>query len=442
MRLLNRFHWGHFKISILLTLVGIFGYLLFSPFQNPNSNGSKTTNDGPSLEEIFKPTVQIIRGSISQNSSLYSSMVGSGVPSDLVAKITEAMPKIFNLGHSLPGDEYQLEYFPPDSLVSFEYKTNGRDKYLVRPKADSLIALKVYKDAKRFLRGVNGNVKGTLWDTMVKMGEDPALIAKLADIFAWDIDFLTEVRNGDEFDFVVEGFEEEGNMAFYGDILVARYSLQGTEHYGILFQDPDGHRDYYDYYGKSLRKTLLKSPLNYRSVTSRFSRSRFHPILKIRRPHYGVDYSANVGTPVVAAGDGRVIFKGWDGGYGNTVAISHPQEFQTFYGHLSRFARGLVQGQWIEQGQVIGYVGSTGLSSGPHLDYRVKRSGNFIDPLGMKPPSEIPIPSKYMQDYIRVRDEALLTMQSITGDGKIYISSASSNNGRNLASIDKKSTFP
>jgi murein DD-endopeptidase MepM/ murein hydrolase activator NlpD len=203
---------------------------------------------------------------------------------------------------------------------------------------------------------------------------------------------------------------------------VARYSLQGTEHFGILYQNPEAHRDYFDLKGKSLRKTLLKSPLSYRRISSKYSKSRLHPILKIRRPHYGVDYTARTGTPVVAAGDGRVIYKGWKRDYGKTVIIRHALEYQTYYGHLSRFAKKLSKGTWVKQGQVIGYVGSTGLSTGPHLDYRVKKGGKHIDPLKMVPPSVAPVQQKFMQDYLQVRDEMLLKMQSMAGNDKVYVS--------------------
>ncbi len=368
-----------------------------------------------------RPASQVITGSIPEKSSLYTSLHESGVPIGAVIKITQALKSVFDLRHSEPGDSYSLEYIPPETLVCFEYSGSGPDKYLVLPKGESFVASKSQKELDRVYRCVRGKVAGSLWKTMVEMDEDPALVSKLADIFAWDIDFLTDVRDGDEFELIVECFEENGRSAFCGDILAARCSLQGSDHFGILYKDPEGNRDYYDIEGRCLRKTFLKSPLDYQRISSRYSMSRLHPILKIRRPHYGVDYVAKTGTPVVAAGDGQLIFKGWKGDYGNTVIIRHSQGFQTCYGHLSRFAQELSKRKKVKQGQVIGYVGSTGLSTGPHLDYRVKKDGRYINPLKLVSPSLEPVQQKFMHEFIQGRDKILSTMRSIKDDSKIYV---------------------
>ncbi len=382
------------------------------------------------------PSAVELSGAIKPRSSLYASMETSGAPRRLINRITGSLKEVFDLRGSKPGDKFVLKYCPPDTLVNFTYSTEGRNKYIVLPKEDSLVALKVRKELVRFLRCIRGKVDGSLWETLVKMNEDPALIAKLSDIFAWEIDFLTEVRNGDEFEFLVEGFEENGKFVFYGDILVARYSQKDSDHYAILFQDENGGLSYYDLDGNSLRKTLLKSPLNYRRVTSGFSYSRMHPILKIRRPHYGVDYAAATGTPVVAAGGGRVIFKGWQNQYGYTIIIRHNHGYQTYYGHLSRFAKGVKKNSLVEQNQVIGYVGSTGLSTGPHLDYRVKHNGRYINPLSMNPPSTNPISDELLADFYGIRDDILLTMNSYSADDKVYAYSESENR-QQLASVNQ-----
>lgn len=367
--------------------------------------------------------IESIEGRIVKNSSLYLSMKQNGIPSRMINEITSALGSVFHLGHSQPGDVYCLDYTPPDTLVRFEYKSRDIEKYIILPKDDSMVAMKVYRDLNRFYRGVHGRVEGSLWDTLVKMGEEPVLINKLADIFGWEIDFLTDIREGDEFDFVVEGFEEDGKTVFYGDILVARFVCGGEEHYAVLFEDHDGNRDYFDLQGNSLMKTLVKSPLNYRRVTSRFSKSRLHPILKIRRPHYGIDYAAAVGTPVVSAGDGRVIFKGWMGEYGNSIVIRHAHGYQTSYGHLSRFAVGVNKGDRVKQNEVIGFVGTTGLSTGPHLDYRIKKDGKFVDPLRIELPRAKPVPDEYRNEFLSIRDEMLLTLRAVIYEEptKVYV---------------------
>jgi hypothetical protein len=372
-------------------------------------------------EEKKRPAANEIIGAIASKSSLYTSMSEAGVPLELINRITHSLEKVFDLKRSSPGDTYSLEYYPPYELVNFEYRTSGLYKYCVLAKEDSFVASKCNKDLDRSLHCIRGYVEGSLWETMVKMGEDQTLISKLADIFEWEIDFLTDVRDGDEFELVIERFDENGMPAFYGDIQVARYFLQGTDHFGILYKDPDGNRDYYDLDGKSLRKTLLKSPLNYRRISSKYSPSRMHPILKIRRPHYGVDYVAKKGTPVVSAGDGRVIYIGWKGDYGKTVVVRHSHGFQTYYGHLSGYAKKLSKGKRVKQGQVIGYVGSTGLSTGPHLDYRVKKDGKYVNPLKLNPPSVKPVLKEHMAEFCQRRDEMLTTMRSINGDDRVVI---------------------
>ncbi|MBD3232295.1 MAG: peptidoglycan DD-metalloendopeptidase family protein [candidate division Zixibacteria bacterium] len=384
----------------------------------------------------LNPNAVELSGTIQPRSSLYASMEISGAPRGLINRITGSLKEVFDLRSSKPGDEFVLKYCPPDTLLDFTYRTEGRNKYIVLPKENSLVAIKVRKELVKFIRCIGGRVDGSLWETLVRMGEDPELIAKLSDVFAWEIDFLTEVRNGDEFEFLVEGFEEDGEFVFYGDIMVARYSQKDLDHYAILFQNEHGNLSYYDLNGDSQRKTLLKSPLNYRRVASGFSHSRLHPILKIRRPHYGVDYAAATGTPVVAAGDGRIIFKGWQNQYGYTIIIRHNHGYQTYYGHLSRFAKGVKKNSWVEQNQVIGYVGSTGLSTGPHLDYRVKHNGRYINPLSMNPPSTDPIPEDLLADFFDVRDNILLTMNSYSADDKVYAYSESEKR-QQLASVNQ-----
>jgi len=422
MPVINESTNGQVKITLLLIPVVIVACLFFFRFAE-DTKSEIITEDKNKVEQkkTVSPASQVTSGAIPEKSSLYASLCEVGIPQSLTIKITRALQPVFDLRHSSPGDSYSIEYIPPETLVRFEYSASGPDRYCVLPKGDFLVASRSQKDLDCFLRCVRGKVEGSLWKTLVGLGEDPKLISKLADTFAWEIDFLTEVRDGDEFEMIYECFEENGTFAFCGNILAARYSLHGSDHFAILYKDPEGNRDYYDLDGISLRKTLLKSPLNYKRISSKYSMSRLHPILKIRRPHYGIDYVAKTGTPVVAAGDGRVIFKGWKGEYGKTVIIRHNHGFQTCYGHLSRLAENLSNGKKVIQGQVIGYVGSTGLSTGPHLDYRVKKDGKYVDPLKLAPPSAKPVQKKFRQDFFQDRDEILSTMRSITDDKKIYV---------------------
>ena len=416
-RIVNR--WT--VVPFLSIYVVVIFFLFLCDAEVPGFSNDSKGQPNIESEENKRPAAHEILGAIVSESSLYTSMREEGVPPELINRITHSLEEVFDLKRSSPGDGYLLKYYPPHELVSFEYRSSGLYKYCVLAKEDSCVALKRHKDLDRSLRCVRGYVEGSLWETMIKMGENQTLISKLADIFEWEIDFLTDVHDGDEFELVIERFDENGMPAFYGDIQVARYSLQGIDHFGIRFKDPDGNRDYYDLDGKSLRKTLLKSPLNYRRISSKYSSSRMHPILKIRRPHYGVDYVAKKGTPVVSAGDGRVIYVGWKGDYGKTVIVKHNHGFQTYYGHLSGYAKKLSKGNSVKQGQLIGYVGSTGLSTGPHLDYRVKKDGRYMNPLKLNPPSVKPVPKEYMADFFQIRDEMLATMKSLNDENGIVM---------------------
>lgn len=226
--------------------------------------------------------------------------------------------------------------------------------------------------------------------------------------------FFDRPQRGDTFRLIFEEYDKDGSFVKYGDILAAEYQSGSQVSQAVLYQAPDGRKDYFDPAGKSVRKAFLKSPLNYRRISSRFSYSRFHPIFKTFRPHLGVDYSAPSGTPVVASGAGVVTYAGWQGGFGKVVEIRHPNGFATTYGHLSGIARGVRTGMRVGQKDLIGYVGSTGCSTGPHLDYRVKANGRYVNPLKMiSPPSE-PVKQEYLGDFQKHRDNLLYALKLLT----------------------------
>ena len=247
-----------------------------------------------------------------------------------------------------------------------------------------------------FLAVAEGTIEDNLYNSALANHIDPALILELADIFAWDINFFTDIRPGDHYRFIYEKIYIDGKFVRNGRILAAEFINQGRRYEAFFFQTEDGHADYYDENGKSLRKAFLKAPLRYKRISSYFSYHRRHPILGIVRPHLGIDYAAPIGTPVEAVADGRIVYIGWRGGYGKFIKIQHNHIYASTYGHLSRFAKGLRRGSWVKQGQVIGYVGMTGLATGPHLDFRFIKNGRFINYLKFKSPSGRPLSRKYL----------------------------------------------
>ncbi|NOZ68317.1 MAG: M23 family metallopeptidase [Deferribacteres bacterium] len=224
------------------------------------------------------------------------------------------------------------------------------------------------------------------------------LAHKLSEIYAWDIDFSSDIRNGDTVKIIVEELWVGEAFKGYGNILAAEFVNNGRVHAAYRFEY-NGYTDYYGPEGKSVKKTLLRSPLKFKYISSRFSRRRFHPKLKTYRPHLAVDYAAPTGTPVSAAGSGTVVFAGYRGQNGKMVKIRHRGGYETYYGHLSKIPRNIRRGTRVEQGDIIGYVGSTGLATGPHLDYRIKLNGRFVNPLTIHLPQGKSVPENLMAEF-------------------------------------------
>jgi murein DD-endopeptidase MepM/ murein hydrolase activator NlpD len=263
--------------------------------------------------------------------------------------------------------------------------------------------------------GVAGTVRDSLFQAMDDLGEGVWLTVEMADIFGWDVDFSTDTQTGDTFEVVVEKKILHGERWGYGRILAAQYKNGGTLHQAVLFRDPAGKPAYYAPSGKSLQKAFLRSPLKFAApVTSGFSNSRFHPILKRYRAHHGVDYGVPVGSAVQAVGDGRVVSAGWKGEGGNEVHLRHSKGFDTFYLHLSRIL--VKPGQQIRQGEVIAKSGMTGLATGPHLDFRVTRNGQFLNFLTLKLPPAESVAPKDLDEFSALRTQLVDQLASLHDD--------------------------
>jgi murein DD-endopeptidase MepM/ murein hydrolase activator NlpD len=252
---------------------------------------------------------------------------------------------------------------------------------------------------------VTGTLATSLYDAFLQKGESPALIQLVTRIFAWDVDFFKDPRVGDEFSLLVEKrYTEDGAFRGYGEVLSAKYVNNGHEFYGISYKG-----GYYDDQGRSLEKMLLKAPLNFARVSSGFG-TRLHPILGVRRPHWGIDYAAPVNTKILAAGDGVVEYAKWVNGYGKTIKIRHNGVYSTYYAHLNGYAAGMGAGRRVRQKDVIGFLGSTGLSTAPHLDYRVEKNGKYINPASLKTESKQGVGNSEWKDFCDRRDQLLARM--------------------------------
>ncbi len=355
----------------------------------------------------------IYQGRLQRDEPLYLSLHRNGVPHRLISQLTPALKGKLDLRKCLPGDCYTL-VTTPDSVLWFEYRKGMRERCQVGREDGELQARVEPIEFNCVVKCLCGEIGSSLWEAMIDRCESPELIMKFTEVLEWEIDFLTEPRKGDRFRLLYEEYHKNGRFIRYGDILVAEYRSGDESHQSVLYRSPDGKKGYYEPSGRSSRKAFLKSPLNYRRISSRFSYRRFHPVFKRYQPHLGVDYAAPVGTPVVASGDGTVTYAGWKRGFGKTVEIRHPNGFATSYGHLSRFAKGIRKGAKVEQKQLVGYVGNTGASTGPHLDYRVKANGRYVNPLRMVAPPVEPVREGYLADFQKQRDNLLYALDVLT----------------------------
>ena len=239
---------------------------------------------------------------------------------------------------------------------------------------------------------------------------DGALINKIAAVFAWQIDFARGVQPNDRWRIAVERLYADGKPIGWGNIIAAEYENTGVLVSAVRYVREGVKGEYFQPDGNSLKRMFLKSPLRFGRITSRFNRSRFHPILKKRRPHLGVDYGAPRGTPIMAVGNGIVEYKGTRGGGGKTMKIRHNSVYQTAYKHLHNYAKGMKPGKEVKMGDVIGYVGSTGLATGPHLHFEMYENGAYVDPLGIKFPSADPVPKKFLEEYKLHAQQQLATL--------------------------------
>ena len=372
-----------------MILSGVFVFLFFSlSFFFP-----KLTVPPP------EPQHHVIEGNVKGKGTLYQSLVQKKIPIrwiDLI--ISKLTPHVdFN---KIRGGTYRFISDMGGELVKFLYEKSPTEVYEIEKGPQGYVAQKKEVPLERYLVKVAGEIRSSLFEAMDAAGEEDQLTISFAEILAWEIDFYKDVRKGDRFKVLVEKIYKGDQFIGYGTIHAVEYRGGEKVVRGIRYQG-----DYYDENGNSLRKTFLKAPLQFNRISSRFSQARRHPILGGVRPHYGVDYAAPIGTPVWAVADGTIISVGWCGGFGKQVIVHHVNGYKTCYGHLSRYSPWIRMGVRVRQKQIIGYVGSTGLSTGPHLDYRLIKNGRFKNPLKEVFPTCYPIGKEDKEAFQKSRNE-------------------------------------
>lgn len=341
----------------------------------------------------------VTKGKIRNNQTLGDLLVSLNAKADVISKLPIYAQGKFDLRQVKAGNIYKA-FTTQDSSAQLAYLVYEKTpkEYVIFNFKDSLTIQTAQKEI-RIIRKLNeATIATSLWETMYKLNINPQLALEMSDIFAWTVDFFG-LYKGDKFKVLYDEEYVDNTSIGIGTIYAAWFEHRGERFYAYRFAQ-DSTDSYWDEKGNSLRKSFLKAPLHFSRISSRYSGSRFHPILKIYRPHTGVDYAAPSGTPIMAIGDGTIIEKGYAGGNGNYVKIRHNSVYTTGYNHLSGFGKGIANGVRVKQGQIIGFVGSTGSSTGPHLDMRFWMNGHPVDPLKVKAPSVEPIKAENKDTYL------------------------------------------
>ena len=342
----------------------------------------------------------IENNNVKRNEFLASILLKYDIPYNQIDKLAKQSKNTFDVRKIKVGNPYFV-FLDHDSLHTPRYFVYEIDKvnYVVYNLQDSITVTTGQKEIRKVKKTASGIITSSLWNAMTENGTSPVLALELSDIYAWTVDFFG-IEKGDYFKVLYTEDYVDSTSVGISSIEAALFHHRGDDYYSFHFQEDSATYNYFDEKGKSLRKAFLKAPLKFSRISSRFSHSRYHPVLKIRRPHHGIDYAAPKGTHVFSIGDGRIIAKGFQArGGGNYLKIKHNSVYTTVYMHLNGFAKGLNQGDKVKQGQLIGYVGSTGLSTGPHLDYRVFKNGKPIDPLKVKAPPVEPVKKEDMKRF-------------------------------------------
>ncbi len=384
----------HILLSLSIALVSL----------SACGNHSRTDGNEDTIREIRYEygipvdSFRIVSGVVQSGETLGGILNRLGAERSIVNQLSTIDKKVFDVRQIQQGKSY-MAFYRADTLFEYFIYEQSRTQAIVFHLTDSLHVEKQQKEIVAQRKTASATIKSSLWNAFVEQGASPQLALELSEVYQWTVDFFG-LQRGDKFDVVYDELFVDGKSVGIGDIYAARCQHAGATLYAYQFNRDNHCRGYFDEHGVSLRKAFLKAPLNYKRISSTFTYARKHPIYKTVRPHTGVDYAAPMGTPVVALGDGTVIEKGYKGGGGgNTVKIRHNSTYTTAYLHLSKYGKGIEVGKHVDQGQVIGYVGSTGASTGPHLDFRVWKNGTPVNPLTLESPSVDPVPQRLKAEF-------------------------------------------
>lgn len=381
-----------------------------------SSDGADELAPGSSLTVVTK-------GKIKPGESLSRALGRHGIAASTVHLIAREMKPVFDFRHSQPGDRYRLGQDPEGMVLDFRYRVSHEKSFYLFWEGTRYVVSEEHAELQPQLAKVAGVVESSLYVAIRSLGEQSQLATDFADIFAWSIDFSRSARPGDDFQILYERLyrtDDDGEQVYVkpGRILAARYRGSVGDHSVVYYEPAEGRGGYYRPDGSSIERAFLVAPLEFSRISSAYSKARRHPILKVVRPHRGIDYAAAHGTPLWSVAAGEVIYRGWAGASGNLVKVRHVNGYVSYYAHLSRFEKGLRVGQHVDQKQLIGYVGSTGLATGPHVCFRVQRHGEYVNPLDIASPPADAISGANWTRFMARRDMLL----SDLGSGRLVAS--------------------
>ena len=390
---------------IILTIIFI---TICKTIDNKNKNLTEALPEEelpelPSLPTIYgfiEDSFIVEQNFVMQNQNLSAILLSQKVDYKTIQHLTETCKPLFDVRRIRAGNKYTF-LLSNDSLQTPLYFIYEIDKidYLVIELTNGFNVSRRQKESVTVRKKGSGIISSSLWNSIKENELNPVLAVNLSDIYAWTIDFFG-IEKGDFFKVIYDEIYVENVSIGIEAVHAALFEHRGKKYWAFRYEQ-DSILGFFDEKGQSLRKAFLKAPLNFSRISSRFSNNRFHPILKINRPHHGVDYSAPQGTPVYAIGDGQITHKGWDAqGGGNYIKIKHNIVYTSTYMHLQGFAKDLKNGEKVKQGQLIGYVGKTGLATGPHLDFRIHKNGAPVDPLKVEAPPVEPIKEDKMEEFL------------------------------------------
>ena len=365
----------------------------------PEAPGINTRDNAP--DNKFTAEYEWQDLTVKRGDSLSLLFDKAGIKPDQIVALMQLGKEARALTRLHPGDVIQVEISDAGELLALNYDLDSFHYLRIIRDQGELHLKKVKHNIETRTAYASGEIESSLFLASQAAGLSQNLTMELASIFGWDIDFVLDIRYGDRFTLIYEEIFKDGEKLTDGNIIAAEFINQGKTHRALRYTDPTtGDVGYYSPEGQSLRKAFLRSPVKFSRISSKFTTRRYHPLLHKFRSHKGVDYAASTGTPVSASGDGKVIFRGRKGGYGNVIILKHGSRYSTLYAHLSKFNRKVRIGSRVQQGQTIGYVGATGLASGPHLHYEFRVNGVHRNPLTVKFPGTKPIPERHRDNFV------------------------------------------